>query len=86
MKKKLISLLLVLMMPVLVLCGCGNAEEKYVQDSMFIVIEHLNINQACFYYVLVNKETRVMYLTQSQGGIVVMVNADGSPMLYEGEL
>ena len=86
MKKKLISLLLVLVMPMLVLCGCGNAEEKYIEDSMFVVVDHINVDGTCIYYVLVNKETRVMYLTQYKGGMTVMLNADGSPMLYEGEL
>jgi hypothetical protein len=86
MKKKLISILLVLVMPMLVLCGCGNAEKKYNEESMFIVVEHLDISGTCICYVLVHKETRVMYMTQYEGGMVVMLNADGSPMLYEGEL
>ena len=86
MKKKLISLLMVLVMPMLVLCGCGNAEEKYIEDSMFVVVDYINVEGNCLCYVLVNKETRVMYLTQYKGGMTVMLNADGSPMLYEGEL
>ena len=53
---------------------------------MFVVVNHINVDGTCIYYVLVNKETRVMYLTQYKGGMTVMVNADGSPMLYEGEL
>lgn len=86
MKKKLLCLLLVLIMPVIVLAGCGNAEKNYSEESMFVVVECLNISGNCLVYVLVNKETKVMYMTQYEGGLTVMLNADGTPMLWEGEL
>ena len=86
MKKKLISLLMVLVIPMMVLCGCRNAEKKYSRESMFVVVESINIDGNCLCYVLVHKETKVMYITQYDGGFMVMLNPDGSPMLYEGEL
>ena len=86
MKKKIFCLLLLLLLPVMLLAGCGNAETDYVEESMFVVVEHLNVEQSSFFYVLVNKETRVMYLTQYKGGMTVMLNPDGTPMLWQGEL
>lgn len=41
------------------------------------------------YFILVDKETRVMYLFVKCGygaGLEVMVDEEGKPMLYEGEL
>jgi hypothetical protein len=66
--------------------GCGNAEKELEEKSMFIIVEHLNIDGTCIIYVLVNKETKVMYITQYEGGMTVMLNPDGTPMLWEGEL
>lgn len=83
--KKILCLLFILITPLL-FCGCGNAQTNYVEESMFIVIEYLNINQSNFIYILVHKETKVMYMTQYNGGLTVMLNADGTPMLWEGEL
>ena len=35
--------------------------------------------------VLYDRDTKVMYLWDYRGGYTVMVDADGSPLLYEGE-
>lgn len=42
-----------------------------------------------WYEILVDKETKVQYLFNEenhQGGLVVIVDADGKPILYEGEV
>ena len=105
MKKKLISLLLVLV-PMLVLCGCERNQTTQLQQEEYLSIEILDgITLVCIakpksqdgYYVYVHEETRVVYLvykynqlgtSSSYGyfGITPLLNADGSPMLYEGEL
>ena len=106
MKKKLISLLLVLVMPMLVLCGCGRNQTTQLQQEEYLITEILDgITLVCIakpksqdgYRVYVHKETRVMYLVYAYSqygknssyghyGITPLLNADGSPMLYEGEL
>ena len=86
MKKKIFCLLLILIMPLILFSGCVNAEKKLEEKSMFVVVEHLNIDGNCIIYVLVNKETKVMYITQYKGALIVMLNPDGTPMLWEGEL
>lgn len=35
--------------------------------------------------VLYDRDTKVMYLWDYRGGYTVMVDADGNPLLYEGE-
>lgn len=90
MKKKLISLLLVLVMPMLVLCGCNDPRTSKVgQEYNIGNITFVKVEQSGDFCILVDKETRVMYLYDRgdyHGGITALLNADGSPMLYEGEL
>lgn len=101
MKKKIISLLLLLVIPTALLCGCDTAKEEQEKgltenDINFIcVVKPKNENG---YYIYVHKETKVMYLVykykQSVNrwdnvyayGITVMLNADGTPLLWDGEL
>ena len=84
MRKKLLCLLLVLIMPVMVLAGCSNApaEENGGYDRFKVVCY-----ERCDIYI--DKETKIMYLWVKNGyggGLTVMLNADGTPMLWEGEL
>ena len=84
MRKKLLCLLLVLIMPVMVLFGCSNspAEENGGYDR-FKVVSYEAGN------IYIDKETKIMYLWVKNGyggGLTVMLNADGTPMLWEGEL
>lgn len=90
MKKKLFCLLLILVLPICILfSGCTKKSEvKDISndESMFVVVNsfYLDDNAGC--YVLVNKKTRVMYLCNYKTGTIVMVNEDGTPMIWEGEL
>ena len=51
-------------------------------DSSFLIVEH-GVN----YCVVYHKETKVMYTVSdseyNRGNFTVMVNADGTPMLYK---
>lgn len=93
MKKKLISLLLVLVMPMLVLCGCSCSMETNPYNTIekcgrFVIIkEYTSMNTV--YVEMYDKNTKVMYVyvdLGESGSLQVLLNADGSPMLYEGEL
>lgn len=67
-------------------CGANPAESKVIEEkpSMFVVIES-NFS----WYVVYHRETKVMYAisrgTYNIGDFSVLVNPDGTPMLYEGE-
>ena len=82
--------MLLLIMPVMLLCGCDDVQTSktgtnhYVGNFRFIKVERGE--EFC---ILVDKETRVMYLyntTSYQGGLTAILNSDGTPMLWEGEL
>ena len=62
----------------------GTQIEEYDPDSsMFIEVEN-----AAYWRVLYHKDTKVMYVVSTggynNGNFTLLVNPDGSPMLYEG--
>lgn len=92
MKKKLFCLLLILVLPVcLLFTGCSKTAQSSSTGEEFIVgdIILVKIAKTSNFSIFVDKNTRVMYLyntTNYQGGLTVMLDADGKPLLYEGEL
>ena len=100
MKKKLFLILLILLlliMPVMLLCGCGKVpkSEDFSTENIdrFLFIKQYGDNNGETIQILVDKETRVMYMfyhdnggNSGTAGLTVMLNADGTPMLWEGEL
>lgn len=75
--KKIISLLLVILFCVGILTGCG----KDISNSELKCIE-LNTLDYDMYDIYYDKETGVMYIMNREGGVTVMLNADGSPKIY----
>ena len=95
-KKKILILLCSLLLSVS-LVGC--VKDSYQDDVDFV--SEVNIAGRSFKYIpgtaknwydysmLVDKETRVQYLHEhgyQHGGLVVIVDAEGKPILYEGDL
>ena len=87
MKKKLFCLLLLFILPVcLLFTGCSSKiENKQTEQHLMVCIDDFSIG-GYGAYILVHKETRVMYLSHYQGGTTVMLDEDGKPLIYEGEL
>lgn len=87
MKKTFIVLAMVVVMS-FGLVGChddGQPREMASKNgSSFIMVE-----EALHYNIVYHKETKVMYVVnvgeRNDGNFELLVNADGSPMLYEGE-
>ena len=86
-------LLIVLMAIALCAClfiGCGTAVEVKTADkstSMFVCVE--STTGTTGWMIVYHKETKVMYAV-SQGGyncgtFTVLLNPDGTPMIWEGE-
>lgn len=71
------------------LCGCfetaeiEQAKEKQENTSMFVEVE-----ETTNWRVVYHKETKVMYAVSDQqnnrGTFTLLVNADGTPLLYKG--
>lgn len=92
MKKSITIILIVAILVIATIGFCGCDDKKSTNNDRFVVIQHNEISPSLFgdEYVLVlyDKETKVMYLFVKNGyggGLTVLVNADGTPMLYEEE-
>lgn len=83
MKKYLLSA--VMLLTVLLSSCSGDADNSCsLPYDRFKIIHYPSVN----IQILVDRDTRVMYISKcsSSAGFTVMVDADGKPMLYEGEL
>ena len=89
---KKLRLLICLLLLSISLVGCGGKEEESMKeiiigDRTFIEIYDEFATNFGECGILVDKETKVQYLHDSgyqQGGLEVLVDADGKPILYEG--
>lgn len=75
---------------IMILSGCSNVtiedENQYNNKetiaSMFVVVE-----KAAYWLVVYNKDTKVMYAvsysSHNYGNFTLLVNPDGTPMLWE---
>ena len=72
------------------LIGCGGPTISHVDEpkprSMFIAIE---ANSLYGFWVVYHRDTKVMYVVSdgvyNAGNFTMLVNPDGSPMLWEGD-
>ena len=91
--KKAITIILIVAILVIAtigFCGCDD-KKSTIDNDRFVVIQHNDLTTSVFgkdeyTIVLYDKETKVMYLFVKNGyggGLTVLVNADGTPMLYE---
>lgn len=92
MKKILITILILALC--ILFAGCAERDENerrvyYVCEGItFVEVVGIDGSKQP-YKILVHKETRVMYVEYCgayQGGISVMLDEDGNPLLWEGEL
>lgn len=89
--KRLIALLMAIALCACLLVGCGGSSvstsSAYNENapSMFITIE--NVSES--WRVVYHKDTKVMYVisggSYNRGTFTVMLNPDGTPMIWEGE-
>ena len=83
MKKKVLVIIMVMIM-VFSIVGCSAIEtvDDNKQTSMFIEVE-----QTSFWKVVYHRDTKVMYAVSfasyNDGTFTLLVNEDGTPMLYE---
>lgn len=65
------------------LACCGVSEAEAGQENMF---ETIQLNYSDDYYVVCHKETKAMYVVsdgyKNQGNFTVLVNPDGTPMIW----
>jgi len=81
MKKTLVIALALIL--IVVLAGCGMKEESSDEDidTGFRTLEYFDGTNN---YVAYDKTTGVMYFVNFRGGVTPIINADGSPRIWEG--
>jgi hypothetical protein len=97
--KRLLYLLIVLIMPITLLTGCGKTSKSdnfaSEENNRFVFVKEytINPNGSERFEIFVDKETKVMYIYYNSGGVdwatgglSVMLNNNGTPMLWEGDL
>lgn len=84
MKKFLLIILFILL-----LTGCGETPDSQEEEAanMFVYVQKADYSTV--YDVVYHKDTKVMYAVShgayNNGTFTLLVNPDGTPMLYEGE-
>lgn len=86
--KRIFAVLVTLMLGVTIAgCSPNPAETTYTDDipSRFVIVE-----KSGNWCVVADQETKVMYAVSAgrhnRGTFTMLVNSDGMPLLYEGEL
>lgn len=87
MMKKLITIFVTIALCACLFAGCnGNptTEKEVSKNSSFVIVE-----DGAGYYIVYHKDTKVMYVmsagSSNYGNFYLLVNADGTPMIWEGE-
>ena len=77
--KRVIVIILILLI-LAALCGCNETEIEVDADN-----ERLRtLETGLMYVIYVDDLTGVQYLRTYQGGVCVMVDAEGRPLIWEG--
>lgn len=88
--KRILIILLLCLISVFSLVGCVEKNEK--GQSVYKVYDNVTlvcVAQSDYYSILVHEETKVMYVQYHEAyraGLTVMLDQDGKPLLWQGEL
>jgi hypothetical protein len=87
MMKKLIAILMAIALCACLFVGCSGTleiDDAASSDSSFVVVEN-----GVSYIIAYHKDTRVMYSISCSsyncGSFCLLVNPDGTPMIWEGK-
>lgn len=78
--KRAIAIIILILLILAALCGCNETEVEVDADN-----ERLwTLETGLMYVIYVDDLTGVQYLRTYQGGVCVMVDAEGRPLIWEG--
>lgn len=84
-------LLICVLLLALLLCSCGSqmlTEEDVSKNSTSNISMFIQVEDGNSYKIVYHRDTKVMYAIsdsgRNMGTFTVMLNADGTPMLWEG--
>ena len=78
--KRIVTIILVVMMSCFIFAGCGTKE-----NSRFVIIDsNVESEDRMWSRLYADKQTNVVYWF-TEGGMTVLLNSDGTPVLYDFE-
>ena len=88
--KKFLTVILLAVVCCVIFSGCGRTRkvETSEVDKRFLILTGTNNDADGYRQIIVDRETGVMYLFVGysyKGGLTIMVDADGNPLIYGGE-
>ena len=88
--KKFLTVILLAVVCCVIFSGCGRTRkvETSEVDKRFLILNDTNNGMNGYRQIIVDRETGVMYLFVGysyKGGLTIMVDADGNPLIYDGE-
>ena len=88
--KKFLTVVLSAVTCCMIFSGCAKTRKAEVSeiDERFLILNDTNNGMNGYRQIIVDRETRVMYLfvgNGSKGGLAVMVDTEGNPLIYSGE-
>lgn len=85
-KVSLIIVIIVIISSLFILSGCTSSVSE--TENRFKILTEETPNHNDYYAILYDTKTKVMYLQfdgYKCGGITVLLDTEGKPLLYEGE-
>lgn len=85
-KLKVAILIIVIISSLFILSGCTSSVSE--TENRFEILTKETPNNNDYYAILYDTKTKVMYLQfdgYKCGGITVLLDSEGKPLLYEGE-
>ena len=81
------KMLFICMICVVLLCGCSVAKTEKANENQENISMFIEVEQATYWKIVYHKNTKVMYAVSdgvyNQGTFTLLVNADGTPMIYK---
>lgn len=81
--KKLLTILLIITVCIGTLCGCGRGDSTREKISTWKPCGYIDVTRGEDYTVYYDVDSKVMYAVHAHR-VTVLLNPDGTPMLYEG--
>ena len=88
--KKFLTVVLLAVVCCMIFSGCSRTRKAEIPEveERFLILNDTNNGMNGYRQIIVDRETGVMYLfvgNGSKGGLAVMVDANGNPLIYGGE-
>lgn len=88
--KRVVAIMILIILLVISVSGCGAKTESgnreyVVCDGITMIL----VENGDYFNIYVHKETRVMYIGESntyQGSMSIMLDENGDPLLWDGDL